>query len=36
MNKDGDKPSLELIPRECLEGMGYVLKFGAEKYDLHL
>ncbi len=36
MKKDGDKPSLELIPRECLEGMGYVLKFGAEKYDRHL
>lgn len=36
MKKDGDKPSLELIPRKCLEGMGYVLKFGAEKYDRHL
>lgn len=36
MKKDGGKPSLELIPRECLDGMGHVLKFGAEKYDRHL
>ena len=36
MKKDAGKPALELIPRECLEGMGHVLTFGAEKYDRHL
>jgi len=32
---DDGKPRLDLIDYSFLEGLGYVLAFGAEKYDEH-
>jgi len=29
---DGDKPRLDLIAPEMINGMGHVLRFGADKY----